>query len=125
MSKRITIVGTGYVGLVSGVGLADFGNFITCVDIDENKIKKLKSGQIPIYEPGLKEYLDKNIREGRLDFTTEIDNNSESPTTESPTTENPTSTVSTFVVPIPIMTIILGSMSLMIIIRKFSLRERK
>lgn len=73
MSKKIAIIGTGYVGLVSGVGLADFGNNVACVDIDEEKIKMLKSGQIPIYEPGLKEYMDKNVREGRLTFTTEIE----------------------------------------------------
>jgi UDPglucose 6-dehydrogenase len=73
MSKRITVIGTGYVGLVTGVGLSDFGNTVICVDIDESKIKMLKNGQIPIYEPGLKELMDKNVRERRLSFTTDID----------------------------------------------------
>ncbi len=74
MAKRIAVVGTGYVGLVTGMSLADFGNTVTCVDINKEKIDMLKAGQIPIYEPGLKEPLDKNVREGRLSFTTDIDN---------------------------------------------------
>jgi len=74
MSKRIAVIGTGYVGLVTGVGLADFGNKVICVDIDRAKINKLNQGQIPIYEPGLKEILDKNVREGRLSFSTDIAN---------------------------------------------------
>lgn len=73
MSKRIAVIGTGYVGLVTGTGLADFGNRATCVDVDKAKIDMLNNGQIPIYEPGLKELVDKNFREGRLSFTTDID----------------------------------------------------
>jgi len=73
MAKKIAVIGTGYVGLVTGVGLADFGNKVICVDIDNAKIDMLNHGQIPIYEPGLKEILDKNFREGRLFFSTDIE----------------------------------------------------
>jgi len=69
---KITIVGTGYVGLVTGVCLSDLGNDIICVDIDENKINDLKKSISPIYEPGLEELLSKNIREKRLSFSTSI-----------------------------------------------------
>ena len=69
---KIAIIGTGYVGLVTGVCLADSGNTVYCVDNDESKIKSLKSGVIPIYEPGLKELTDKNVKLGRLYFTKDI-----------------------------------------------------
>jgi UDPglucose 6-dehydrogenase len=68
----ITIIGTGYVGLVSGVCLADFGNTVTCVDIDAAKIKRLSNGDVPIYEPGLKDILRRNIAAGRLFFSSSL-----------------------------------------------------
>ncbi len=70
--KRITIIGTGYVGLVSGAGLSDFGHQVVCADIDEPKIGLLQSGTIPIYEPGLKELVARNEEKGRLTFTTVV-----------------------------------------------------
>lgn len=69
---NIAVIGTGYVGLVSGTCFADSGNNVTCVDIDENKINELKDGQIPIYEPGLETIFARSQREGRLQFTTDI-----------------------------------------------------
>ena len=66
------MIGTGYVGLVSGACLADFGNAVRCVDIDESRIALLRSGGIPIYEPGLKELVGRNVDSGRLRFTTDI-----------------------------------------------------
>jgi UDPglucose 6-dehydrogenase len=70
--KNITVIGTGYVGLVSGAGLADFGNQVVCADIDESKIQSLKAGKIPIFEPGLKEVVDRNVKSNRLSFTTDV-----------------------------------------------------
>ena len=58
---NIAVIGTGYVGLVQGVIMADFNHNVTCVDIDIDKIKRLKRGEVPIYEPGLEELLNKNI----------------------------------------------------------------
>lgn len=70
---RITVVGTGYVGLVSGTCFAEIGNDVTCVDIDAGKIARLKEGECPIYEMGLPELLRRNLRDGRLRFTTSYD----------------------------------------------------
>ncbi|MFL3009022.1 MAG: hypothetical protein ACJZ14_06550 [Candidatus Neomarinimicrobiota bacterium] len=70
--KKITIIGTGYVGLVTGAGLSDFGNYVTCVDTIKSKIKSLNSGSIPIYEPGLKDLIKHNMLEQRLSFTIDI-----------------------------------------------------
>lgn len=68
----IAVIGTGYVGLVTGAGLADFGNDVICVDIDEKKIQALKDGKIPIYEPGLDKIVSRNVGEGRLSFSTDL-----------------------------------------------------
>ena len=67
---KLTVIGTGYVGLVAGVCFAEVGNDVTCVDLDQNKINTLKQGDIPIYEPGLREILERVVRMGRLHFTT-------------------------------------------------------
>jgi len=70
---RIVVVGTGYVGLVSGAGLADFGNEVLCVDVDRSKIDLLERGEIPFYEPGLKDLVARNVRERRLRFSTSLE----------------------------------------------------
>ena len=69
---KITVVGTGYVGLVSGACLADVGNDVLCLDLDAGKIKILNDGGIPIYEPGLQEMVNRNHKAGRLNFTTDV-----------------------------------------------------
>ncbi len=70
---KIAVIGTGYVGLVSGTCFAEMGNQVWCVDVDEKKIFMLKNGEIPIYEPGLKEMVAENYRHGHLHFTTSIE----------------------------------------------------
>ena len=70
--KNITIIGTGYVGLVTGAGLSEFGNKVICVDIDNEKILKLNAGEIPIYEPGLDEIIKRNVQNNRIFFSSDI-----------------------------------------------------
>ncbi|PVE25491.1 UDP-glucose 6-dehydrogenase, partial [Microvirga sp. KLBC 81] len=69
---RIAMVGSGYVGLVSGACFADFGHEVCCVDKDPGKIEALNRGEIPIFEPGLDDLVANNVREGRLTFTTSL-----------------------------------------------------
>ncbi|SNS52330.1 UDP-glucose dehydrogenase [Ekhidna lutea] len=70
---KIAVVGTGYVGLVTGTCFAETGNHVTCIDIDEKKVEKLNNKQITIYEPGLEALFERNIRQGRLEFTTSLE----------------------------------------------------
>ena len=70
---NIAVVGTGYVGLVTGTCLAETGNNVICVDVDENKVNKLKSGEIPIYEPHLDVFFERNLKQNRLSFTTSLE----------------------------------------------------
>lgn len=69
---NIAVVGTGYVGLVSGTCFAETGNNVICVDIDEKKVERMKAGEVPIYEPGLELLFERNTRQGRLNFTTNL-----------------------------------------------------
>ena len=69
---RIAMIGTGYVGLVSGVCFSDFGHEVTCVDKDAAKISRLRNGEVPIYEPGLEDLMARNVEAGRLSFTTDL-----------------------------------------------------
>ena len=69
---RIAMIGTGYVGLVSGACFSDFGHHVTCVDKDAEKIAALRRGEIPIFEPGLDALVASNVKAGRLDFATDL-----------------------------------------------------
>jgi UDPglucose 6-dehydrogenase len=69
---KICVIGTGYVGLVAGAGFSDMGNDVVCCDIDERKIAMLDQGEMPIYEPGLDDLVERNVTEGRLKFTTDV-----------------------------------------------------
>lgn len=70
---RMTIFGSGYVGLVTGACMAETGNHVVCVDIDQDKVDRLNAGEVPIYEPGLDAYIERNMQAGRLEFTTDIE----------------------------------------------------
>jgi len=70
---KITVVGTGYVGLVSGTCFAETGNQVVCVDIDADKVRKMQNGDVPIYEPGLEVLFERNTKQGRLTFTTNLE----------------------------------------------------
>src|SRR6185295_19984469 len=68
---KLAVIGSGYVGLVTGAGFSDFGNHVTCVDIDQPRIDRLRRGEIPFFEPGLPELVQRNVKQGRLVFTTD------------------------------------------------------
>ena len=69
---RITVMGTGYVGLVTGTCLADLGNDVHCFDIEQSKIERIENGDIPIYEPGLNALIERNVKTGRLSFSSDM-----------------------------------------------------
>jgi len=69
---KITVIGTGYVGLVCAACFADVGNDVMCLDLDPNKVETLEGGTVPIYEPGLQDLVSRNITAGRLRFTTDV-----------------------------------------------------
>jgi UDPglucose 6-dehydrogenase len=69
---KIAVIGTGYVGLVTGTCFADSGNDVICVDVDAKKVERLRAGEIPIYEPGLAELVERNVEAKRLSFTTDV-----------------------------------------------------
>ena len=69
---NVTVIGTGYVGLVTGACLADAGNHVFCLDIDESKVARLNRGEIPIFEPGLEPIVKRNRDAGRLKFSTDV-----------------------------------------------------
>ena len=70
--KKIAVIGTGYVGLVSGTCFAETGNQVICVDINEEKVERMRNGEVPIYEPHLDVVFERNIKEGRIEFTTNL-----------------------------------------------------
>jgi hypothetical protein len=72
VEMKISVIGSGYVGLVSGVCFADFGHIVTCVDKDASKIEALRRGEIPIYEPGLDDLVARNVKQQRLSFSTDL-----------------------------------------------------
>ncbi len=76
--KNITVIGTGYVGLVSGAGISDFGNNVCCSDIDKEKIELLNKGEIPIYEPSLDELVNRNVKSKRLIFSNNVEDSVQS-----------------------------------------------
>lgn len=71
--KKIAVVGTGYVGLVTGTCFAETGNNVTCVDIDEKKVEQMRQGVVPIYEPHLDVIFERNIKANRIKFTTNLE----------------------------------------------------
>ena len=69
---RLGVLGTGYVGLVTGAGFADFGNDVVCADVDRDKIARLQKGEMPIYEPGLDDLVERSVKKGRLRFSDDV-----------------------------------------------------
>ncbi len=90
---KISVIGTGYVGLVTGTCLAEVGNDVICLDVDARKIATLKAGGIPIYEPGLEDMVKRNVAAGRLHFTTDVEEAASSArSSSSPSARRPTRT---------------------------------